>query len=358
MATADILTLRAGPAARRALAEGGLTPDRIGAMAGAAGGPKWLILSALDRYIFGDWLARADQPVALVGSSIGAWRFAAACHPSDPAGAIADLERGYVEQRYSDGAGRDEITATVRGILEAFFTPAVRDGVLQHPRYALHAITVRSRGFTASERRGTLAAASGLGALANAVSRRTLGAFFERVVFARDGAALAAAGDGLPTRTVALSSANARDAVYASGNIPLLMRGVVDPAGAPPGVYRDGGIVDYHIDQPLLAPGGDAPLVLMPHFDTRLVPGWFDKSLAWRRPRLATNTLLIGPGPGLRARLVDGRVPDRRDFHRYAGNDAGRLRAWRTAIDAGRIMRDAFVDLVEGADVLRHVKPL
>ena len=205
-------------------------------MAGAAGGPKWLILSALDRYIFGDWLARSDQPVALVGSSIGAWRFAAACHPSDPAGAIADLERGYVEQRYSDGAGRDEITATVRGILEAFFSPAVRDGVLQHPRYALHAITVRSRGFTASERRGTLAAASGLGALANAVSRRTLGAFFERVVFARDGAALAAAGDGLPTRTVALSSANARDAVYASGNIPLLMRGVVDPAGAPPGV--------------------------------------------------------------------------------------------------------------------------
>lgn len=358
MSIADILTLRAGPAARAHLADGGLAPERVGALAGAAGGPKWLILSALDRYLFGDWLARAKQPVALVGSSIGAWRFAAACHPSDPAGAIGDLEQAYLAQRYSNGAGRDEITATVRGILDAFFSDDVLHGVLNHPRYALHAVTVRSRALTASERRGALAAGSALGALSNAISRRSLGAFFERVIFSRDGAALHPGGDGLATRSVALSRDNARDAVYASGNIPLVMRGVVDPAGAPPGVYRDGGIVDYHIDQPLLAPESAAPLVLMPHFDTRLVPGWFDKSLAWRRPRFAANTLLIGPGPGLRARLADGRVPDRKDFHRYAGDDAARLRAWQTAIDAGRIMRDAFVELVEDPEPLRHVEPL
>ena len=64
--------------------------------------------------------------------------------------------------------------------------------------------------------------------------------------------------------------------MFASGSIPLLMRGVVDPAGAPAGVYRDGGLIDYHIDQPLVNADHAAPLVLMPHFSDRLVPGWFE----------------------------------------------------------------------------------
>jgi len=358
MAIENSLSLHAGPAARAALADGGLNPARVGALAGAAGGPKWLVLSALDRYLFGEWLPRAEQPVDLVGSSIGAWRFAAACHRQDPAGAITALEAAYLAQQYSSGADRDEITAVLRGVLEQFLTDEVADGVLTHPRYRLHVVTVRSRLFTRSERRGALAAGSGLAALTNIASRRALGWFFERVVFSRDGRSVQWAGNGHSSRTVELSATNVRDAVDASGNIPMLMHGVSNPAGAPAGIYRDGGIVDYHIDQPLLAPGSEAPLVLMPHFDTRIVPGWFDKPLAWRRPRFASNTLMIGPGPGLLDRLADRRVPDRKDFHRYAGDDAARLAAWRRAIDAGKFMRDAFIELAESDDPVRHVQAL
>lgn len=100
MAEPGYLTLKAGPAARAALADGALTPDRIGAVAGAAGGLKFLVLSALDQYLFGDWLPRAEHTLALVGSSIGAWRFAAACAP-DPVAALQTLESAYIEQHYS-----------------------------------------------------------------------------------------------------------------------------------------------------------------------------------------------------------------------------------------------------------------
>lgn len=360
MSFQDVLTIRAGSAARAVLQSRGLSPRDVGAMAGAAGGPKWLVLGALDRYLFSDWLNQEDarQPIDLVGSSIGAWRFAAACHRRDPAGAIGALEAAYLDQFYSRQADRNEISGTVRGILDAFLGDDVLDGLLTHPRYRLHVITVRSRALTRSEQRALLAAGSTVSALGNAVSRRSLNWFFERVVFSRDQASLQWAPDGMGRRTVALSQANARDAVYASGNVPLVMRGVVDPPGAPRGIYRDGGIVDYHIDQPLLGPDSGAPLVLMPHFDDRLVPGWFDKSLRWRRPRHAANTLLIGPGPALRKHLVDGRVPDRKDFYRYARRDTERLAAWRQAIDAGRIMRDAFIEFAASADPARHVLPL
>ena len=356
----DVLTLRAGHGARAVLEKQGLNPGQIGAMAGAAGGPKWLILSALDQYLFSDWLHRdgAAQPVDLVGSSIGAWRFAAACHRNNPAAAIARLETAYLDQFYSAKPDRDEISATVLAILDTFLTDEVRDGILGHPRFRLHVLTVRSRALTRSEARAALMFGSGLGALGNAVSRHSLRWFFERVVFSRTPGGLHWADTHLGAHGVELNAANVRDAVYASGNVPLVMRGVVDPAGAPPGVYRDGGIVDYHIDQPLLSADAPAPLVLMPHYDERLVPGWFDKSLPWRRPRHAANTLLIGPGPALRDRLVDRKVPDRKDFYRYAGKDDARLAAWQQAIDAGRLMRDAFIEFAASDEPARYVKPL
>ncbi len=353
------LSLRAGAGALAHIRRHGFSRDDIGAMAGAAGGPKWLILSHLDRYIFGEWLADAPQPIQLLGSSIGAWRFAAACHPTDPAGAIERLERAYLDQRYSTGAGRDEITAVIRGILHAFFDDNVLAGVLDHPRYRLNAITVRSRWMTASDRRALLAAGSAVAALANGVHRSSLGLFFERVVFAHREAVVHWAANGLKTRTVSLSAANARESVYASGNVPLIMDGARDPAGAPPGVYRDGGIVDYYIDQPVLdVKAGGGKLVLMPHFSGPLTPGWFDKSLPWRKPRFATNTLMIAPSAALMQGLPDARVPDRKDFTRYAGRDAARLRAWQLSLDAGERMRDAFAAFIEADDPTRFVTPL
>ena len=60
----------------------------------------------------------------------------------------------------------------------------------------------------------------------------------------------------------------------------MVLSGVRDIAGAPPGVYRDGGVIDYHLDLPAAV---DDRLVLYLHFFDWLKPGWFDKSLSWRR---------------------------------------------------------------------------
>lgn len=352
----DVLSLRAGPAAMAYIRENGFGRDDVGALAGAAGGPKWLILSALDRFLFGDWLADVGRPLELVGSSIGAWRFAAACHRRNPVNAINELQRGYLAQRYSDDAGRDEITTGLDRILGRFFDDDVRDGVLTHPYYRLNVITVRSRFVTATERRLPLAVGSAVTWLGNALCRPGLGLGFERVVFAHPQAQVHWA--RRRPRTVALTAANARDAVFASGSVPMLMHGQRNIPGAPAGIYRDGGIADYHIDQPILDAATDrGPLVLMPHFGERLVPGWFDKALLWRRPRYAEHTLMVAPAAKLVSELPSG-VPNRKDFYHYKGDDAGRLRAWQAAMDAGKRMRDAFAAFVDSDTPAQFVKPL
>ena len=63
------LALYAGPAARRHIERHGLSPADVATVPAAAGGPKGLILGPLDRFIFGQWLPQAAQPVDLVGQT-------------------------------------------------------------------------------------------------------------------------------------------------------------------------------------------------------------------------------------------------------------------------------------------------
>lgn len=349
-----ILELRAGPAALAHLRDQGLRSSDVRAVAGAAGGPKWLFLGALDRWLFGDWLRGDGPPVELVGASAGAWRFAAACQAQNPSKSITALETAYSEQTYSDNPDRSEITATTRGILEAFFDQHVLDGVLDHPRFRLTAVTAHARGLAGAEERAPLMTGSALAACANAGRRRWLSRFFQRSLFQSPRAAPLFADDGIATHRYALTAANAFEAVYASGSIPLLMSGVRDPEGAVPGVYRDGGIVDYHIDHPLVDDG----IVLMPHFSPRITPGWFDKFLGLRKPAFADRVLVVAPGPGFLARLPSGRIPDRKDLYRYAGQDAERIRDWRVAMSEGERFADAFRAVVESGKIAAHVRPL
>lgn len=60
----------------------GLHPDDVTVVAGAAGGPKWLVLGPLDRALFSCWFKNRVKPVFLLGSSSGAWRFSAAAQPN------------------------------------------------------------------------------------------------------------------------------------------------------------------------------------------------------------------------------------------------------------------------------------
>jgi hypothetical protein len=339
------LQIHAGPVARAHLREC------------AAGGPKGLALNALDRFIFAEWLAGSSHTVHLVGASIGAWRMACACL-ADPDAALVQLADDYIHQRYEHKPGKAPTASHVSEVFGAKL--AERFGgreaeVLSHPRYRLHVFT--SRGRHLLRREGRVRTPLGyFGAFAtNAVSRRAMGTWLERVVF-HD------ARDTLPfplhdyrTRTVGLDASNLSLAILASCSIPFWLDAVHDIPGGPRGAYWDGGITDYHLHldyaamgEGLAGRGGGPGLVLYPHFQATLVPGWLDKALRHRHrasERLA-NVIVLAPNPEWVKTLPGGKLPDRGDFKAWGDDFDGRVAAWRRATAESARLAEEFAQLV------------
>ncbi|MDX1517681.1 MAG: patatin-like phospholipase family protein [Woeseiaceae bacterium] len=349
------LVFSAGPSAYRDIRSNGFDVGSVGTLAGASGGAKWLVLSQLDRVIARRVLPQLAAPVHTIGTSIGAWRFACYCQ-RDPVAAIDRFEEAYLEQRYSERPDRDEISARSAEILDHLLGDRGAADILAHPTLRMHVMTVRSRHVTATDHPLPLAVGLLSVATMNVASRRTLGAFFERVLFhdRRDEPPFFGMRD-FPIRHVPLSAANLRDAILATGSIPFVLRGVRNIAGAPRGTYRDGGVIDYHLDFPHSAPG---KLALYLHFYNFLKPGWFDKRLAWRRARQASveRTLLISPSPAFVERLPNGKIPDRHDFTTMAPER--RLRVWRGVVSACRELADELEDVLENDRLPEVVRPL
>ena len=156
-------------------------------------------------------------------------------------------------------------------------------------------------------------------------------------------------------RQVPLAPANLRQAIVATGSIPLVLEGVRNIPGAPRGTYRDGGVIDYHIDLPQ---SDEGRLVLFPHFYNYIKPGWFDKALSWRKPARAhvDNTILISPSAEFVEKLPYGKIPDRKDFTNF--EPAERERAWRTVVAACRELADDLEDVLENERLAERVQPL
>ncbi|MBA2960795.1 MULTISPECIES: phospholipase [Ramlibacter] len=362
---ARALRIHAGPRARRHIERNGLQPGDISVVPGAAGGPKGLVLGPLDRFLFGHWLPQSNQPVHLVGASIGAWRMATACL-DDCVAAFERLERDYIAQDYELEPGRK--TPTARHVSERFahnladFYGGRVGQVLAHPRWRLHVVTSRGRHLLAREHR-VRTPLGYLGAyLCNGAHRRALGLWLERVVFSTgpDADALTLPFDDADfrTRQVHLTAANFQPALQASCSIPFVLQAIHDIPGAPTGAYWDGGITDYHLHLNYAAahPQG---LVLYPHFQKAVVPGWLDKAWRWRHgatPFLDT-TIVLAPDPDWVRTLPGGKLPDRTDFTRYGTDLAGRMRAWQAAASASRQLADEFQAWLAAPDPAR-VEPL
>ena len=343
------LMIHAGPRARRHLAERGLSPADVRVIPAAAGGPKGLVLLPLDRFIFGQWLPQSPHKVHLLGASIGAWRMAAACLP-DADAALAQLGEDYITQTYPHAVRKMPSARTVTAVLGERLHQRLGQRaaeLLAHPRLRLHVITSRGRGLLHRPGRAR-AGAAWLGAFAaNALSRRALGAWMERVVFSDPREPLPfALNDYRPTHCTPLTPANLAHAVLASCTIPFALEAVQDVPGGPPGSYWDGGITDYHLHLNYAAM--DNGLVLYPHFIDRVVPGWLDKP--WRRRHVATaaldNLVLLSPHPDWVRTLPNGKLPDRADFKTYGDDETRRQHDWRQALSASQQLADEFEQLV------------
>lgn len=348
------LQLFAGPTALRRIQQEGLSADMFRLIVGASGGPKWFVLYGLDRYLFGDFFARRTHPLATLGSSAGAWRLAC-LGTADPVGAVDRLALNYSRQRYSAKPAIGEISHEARLLVDLVLGESGAAEIASNQRVSVHIVANRTRGLLQSDRKALLASGLLLSASANAVSRRSLGMSFERIVFhgERELPNLTQWRD-LPTRTVALRENNVRDALLASGSIPMIMEGVRNIQGAPTGTYRDGGITDYHFDLPFMC-GDD--LVLYPHFYSRIVPGWFDKSLKWRKvnPQHFHNVLLLTPSPEFVRSLPYGKIPDRKDFETMQYDD--RLSYWQTVLRESERLAEEFDRVVKSGNAGAYVRP-
>lgn len=347
------LTLLAGPDALRLLRERGLRADDVDIVPGASGGPKWMGIAGIDRVLFGGFFRGRTRPLHLIGSSIGSWRLACLAQ-KDPLAAMDRMEAAYLDQRYPPKPPPSLVSEVSERVLAALLGPTGEEELLRHPWARLHVVTNRVRGLMASPRSRVQLLGFALGALTNLFSRRTLGWHLDRVIFhtAGDESPFAGLSD-LPTEHVPLTRENLRAALLASASIPLVLAPVRIPGQ--PGVFVDGGVSDYHLD---FEYGSGSGLVLYPHFYPYVVPGWFDKSLRWRRAGAGNlrRALLIAPSPEHLARLPFGKIPDREDFYRMPDDE--RLRCWRKVLEEGQRMGDELRGLIESGRIAEHVVPL
>jgi hypothetical protein len=357
------IRLLAGVGAREHIRRHGLSAQDVAGVAAAAGGPKGLAFLSLDAWLFGDWLAHAPRPRVLAGASIGAWRMAAAVHPDGPA-ATRRLGEAYLErQRYRLRPPAHEVSAACADVVQAMLGDAQSFIDAATPDHQLAVVTARGRGALATHSRRRDFARP---ALSNLVSRDRLGGHLQRVLFTHRADSGEAAvppwpdTDTFDTTQVPLHAGNAAQALLASGTIPLVAEAVRNPADAPPGLYWDGGLIDYHLMWPWQRLDG---LLLYPHFAPYITPGWLDKGLPWRRsvnhqePPGLHKALLIVPSATLLARLPGGRLPERQDFHVHGIDHDRRIAQWRRAMGECEAMVDDLAQFVRRPDPTR-LEPL
>ncbi len=354
----DRLRILAGSNALSMIRDEGLKAERVAMVTGPAGGPKWLVLYHMDRSLFSEFFAPRPHPLFLVGASSGAWRFAALAQ-KNPLEALERFRRAYVHQTYETAPTPEEVTQEAVRILSDYLNDGAVEDILGHPWMRLGILAVRAKYFAASENPYLRGAGLAVAAFHNILDRRLLALSFDRTLFldGRDDPRVFFS-DGIPLRKVGLSMENLSRALLASGTIPLVMVGVRDIPGAPTGCYLDGGVVDYHVT--LEIDSEDASLVLMPHYIDRIVPGWLDKKLPWRKPVSdhLRNLVLIAPTREFSRSLPGGKIPDRTDFKTFFGKDTERITLWESATEACRCLGEELMEWIASGKIRKKAQPL
>ncbi len=334
------LVVKAGAQALRHIQQHGLTSDDIDILVGASGGPKWFCLFGLDQYLATEFFKNRQKPLQLLGSSAGAWRFG--CYAqADPGAASQRFCDAYRTLCYAKDANIAQITATSALVMDAVFPTAAHvQQVIDNPIFRLNFIVARSRKLNSGQSKAAQLGTLTLTAAANLVSRKSLGLFYQRYLFQQPNSTAFAHVTDLPTERIGLTTANLKPALLASGAIPLVIEPVRHIPGAGDGHFVDGGITDYHFDWPFSSKG----LVLYPHFYPYLSPGWFDKSLRWRRAKAKnlSNVVLLCPSAHWVQSLPYGKIPDRTDFSTMT--DEARMTYWQQVTERSFELAAAFKD--------------
>lgn len=349
------ISILAGPRALERVRDEGLNLSRVKVICGASGSAKFLVLTHIDRMLMQMFKGR-KKPLYLVGTSIGAFRMAAFCQ-EDPLAAMDILESAYIRQQYGPGTTKKDVSRQTRKIINAFVDDRDIPGMLDHPFMRISILADKCRGLLKKESLWLQSMGIGLAAGVNLISRRGLKLFFERALFhVPDRKPPFSSMNEFPLNVYGLTPANFKDALLSSGSIPFAMEGVSDIDGAP-GVFRDGGILDYHPDLPFLPE--DDGLVLYPHFFETITPGWFDKKLNRKPiPDHMANVILVAPSPSFVRTLPFSKIPDRKDFTLFRGKDRERMAYWKIVVEKSRILGDELAEVIESGKIRSAIKAI
>ncbi|NRA84126.1 MAG: patatin-like phospholipase family protein, partial [Gammaproteobacteria bacterium] len=199
------------------------------------------------------------------------------------------------------------------------------------------------------------------------INRPRLNSQYERYIFQSSNSDLTLNDpDKISTTHIPFTTDNIRNALLASGSIPMVMKGIRNIEDSPQGMYRDGGIVDYHFDfeinnntntSNVVASENDAgSLVLYPHFNPNPKAGWFDKK-SQRKPLAKSydNIVMLAPTQAFIDLLPNQKIPDRNDFEQL--EDQHRIECWQQVLKLSQLLADDFKQFVAQPD-LGQIKPL
>lgn len=352
------LRIKAGRRAYDIIKDGGFNFDLISTYFGSAVGPRWLIASGFDLTLLQSGLLCRTQTVHLIGSSAGAWRFAAWLQP-EASVSYQKLLEAYININYTKADTPVTILEKFKELANFYLEDDALSFALANKKYRLGIITARARNLVACE--NILLQKMGLAAcyILNFFSRNNIYRFADRVVFY--------SGSKPPAFClqpeyrgvfVRLNEINFKYAVMASGAIPLVVHGVHDIYGAPRGVYRDGGLIDYHLTHQFAARENE--LVLFFHHQERIIPGWLDKSRLSRTPdeRTLSNVVMVFPAQNFIEKLPGEKVPERDDFLTYINDSRTRIQRWQRAAELAAPLGEEFLELVASGKIKDVVERL
>ncbi len=337
------LSIRAGKLARQLIEKEGLQANFVDIVPGAAGGPKGIGIQGLDQAIFGNFLAQVPQRRTLIGSSIGSWRFAsiAAWGAKHGTERLAEL---YTNLYFHKKMTRQEVGNICRDML-IDLVQGKEQQLVEHPDYHLAIISIKAQHIFQSDKSLPLLASVAGIIGSNALARKHNRLFMQRVISQPEMGTQFKVHDEFTTHYQSLNLNNVISWLMASASIPGVMAAIRDIPDAPKGSYRDGGLIDYHLDLPFQSQG----IVLYPHFSDSITPGWFDKMLKKRKasPENQARTLLLSPSAEYLHSLPLGRLPDRKDFTLKGLDQKQRIQMWNQSVAESQRLGDEFLEMVE-----------
>jgi len=348
-----MLDIYAGKQALKTIQQQGFKQSLFTTMLGASGGPKWFTLFGLDKYLFGEFFKSRTDELNLIGSSAGAFRFAALAQ-HDPVSAIIRLADYYSHTVYSDKASPAEITNKALQLLDHIFDKNGIEQIVSNKVFKAHFIVSRCTGLTKYETKSLQLIGLLSSIVLNRIDRGLLKHQYQRYVYRVPSSQIQISDSyGFDTSYLELTQDNLKQALLASGSIPLVMKGVSHIKDSPQGMYRDGGIIDYHFDVDIKPERG---LVLFPHFSAYPKAGWFDKNLK-RKVNSAhyENTVMLVPSKEFIASLPYGKIPDRNDFTTMDADT--RIQYWQTVLAETERLATSLDKVIQSQDMTK-IKPL